>query len=311
MADNFKADLKDYENIVLPYLDTVYGAAVVLCGDNPDAEDLAQTTFMNALEAFETFEPGMDCKSWLLRILRTAWKDKISQEPPAGAVVSFEAALASMPVEGLCVPRALEDRILAHMVAYAGVPEKRVLPFRLPAWSAWVGLAAILILAVSLFFRFGDPSFPARAQTALVQIHQANLDPDSQLFQDRDPEKLSSYLISKLGFVPRFPKTTPTIIIRGCGVRKFYKKMVASYILDTPAGEVSIIVISQHPSSLGLKEPLGRIGDDTGTCWIKSLGKVNLAAVRRNNFSYFALGSLSQEKLIETLMAAYPSHNLE
>jgi hypothetical protein len=304
MADNLRADLKDYESIVLPYLDTVYGAAVALCGDNPGAEELAQTTFMNALETFETFEPGMDCKSWLLRILRTVWKDKISQKPPAGAAVSFDAALASMPVEGLCAPRALEDRILAQMAAYAGVPEKRVLPFRLPAWSAWVGLAAILILAVSLFFRFGDPSFPARAQTALVQIHLANLAPGTKLF--RDPEKLSSYLNLELGFVPRFPKKTPAITIRGCEVRKFFKKPVASYILDTPAGEVSIIVISQHPSSLGLKESLGRAGDDTGTCWVQSLGKVNLAAVRRSNVSYFAVGSLSQEKLIEALMAAYP-----
>jgi hypothetical protein len=55
-----------------------------------------------------------------------------------------------------------------------------------------------------------------------------------------------------------------------------------------------------------LKEHTGKAGDDTGTCWVQSLGKVNLAAVRRGNFSYFAVGSQSQEKLIETLMAAYP-----
>lgn len=90
MAKNAKADLKEFENIVLPYLDTVYRAAVALCGYNQDAEDLAQTTFMKAFEKITTFEPGTDCKSWLMWILRNTWIDKLRQKSTAGATVSFD-----------------------------------------------------------------------------------------------------------------------------------------------------------------------------------------------------------------------------
>ena len=97
MADNSKADPKDFENIVLPYLDTVYRAAVALCGYNQDAEDLAQTTFMKAFEKFGTFEPGSDCKSWLIRILRNTWIDKLRQKSTAGATISFDETAVDPP----------------------------------------------------------------------------------------------------------------------------------------------------------------------------------------------------------------------
>ena len=67
MADEAKADSTGFEQAALPHLDTVYRAAVALCGVVAEAEDLTQTTFLKAFERFDTFRAGTDCKSWLLR----------------------------------------------------------------------------------------------------------------------------------------------------------------------------------------------------------------------------------------------------
>jgi RNA polymerase sigma-70 factor, ECF subfamily len=97
MADKARADRKDFENIALPYLDTVFRAAVMLCGHNPDAEDLAQTAFMKAFERFDTFELGTDCKGWLMRILRNTWIDKLRQKAVAGLKIALDETVLAQP----------------------------------------------------------------------------------------------------------------------------------------------------------------------------------------------------------------------
>lgn len=95
MADQTKADKQGFETTALPHLDSVYRAAVALCGSGSEAEDLVQTTFMKAFERFDTFKPGTDCKGWLMRILRNTWIDRLRHRATTGTTVSLaEDAIA-------------------------------------------------------------------------------------------------------------------------------------------------------------------------------------------------------------------------
>jgi RNA polymerase sigma-70 factor (ECF subfamily) len=54
----------------LPHLDAVHRFALRLAGDRDGAEDLVQETFLRAYRAWDQYEPGTNCKSWLFTICR-------------------------------------------------------------------------------------------------------------------------------------------------------------------------------------------------------------------------------------------------
>ena len=63
-----------FEAVALPHLDAVYRMARRLAGNEAEAEDLVQDTFLRALRAFGTFElRGYGAKPWLLKILYNAF----------------------------------------------------------------------------------------------------------------------------------------------------------------------------------------------------------------------------------------------
>jgi len=89
-----------FEQVVLPHMDSVYRAAVAVCGHSGQAEDLAQATFLKALERFCTFRPGTNCKAWLFQIMRNLRIDQLRHGKIAGKEVPIdEELLASEPQE--------------------------------------------------------------------------------------------------------------------------------------------------------------------------------------------------------------------
>jgi len=83
-------DTKTFKEIALPYLDAVYRAAVALCGQRQEADDLVQDTFLKAFERFESFQVDTNCKAWLLRILRNTWIDRLRKRKIAGQMLPLE-----------------------------------------------------------------------------------------------------------------------------------------------------------------------------------------------------------------------------
>jgi RNA polymerase sigma-70 factor, ECF subfamily len=62
-----------FEREALPWLDDVYRFARSMTHDEADADDLVQETYLRAYRAWETFEPGSDCRRWLFTICRNVF----------------------------------------------------------------------------------------------------------------------------------------------------------------------------------------------------------------------------------------------
>jgi RNA polymerase sigma-70 factor (ECF subfamily) len=67
------APVSDFEREALPWLEDVHRYAFKLTGSTADADDLTQTTYLNALRGWHTFRAGSDVRRWLFAICRNAY----------------------------------------------------------------------------------------------------------------------------------------------------------------------------------------------------------------------------------------------
>ncbi|QIM16843.1 sigma-70 family RNA polymerase sigma factor [Leucobacter insecticola] len=82
-----------FKEEALPLLDQLYGAAMKMTRNPPDAQDLVQDTFMKAFSAFASYEEGTNLKAWLYRIMTNSYINtyrKRQREPYLGVVEELE-----------------------------------------------------------------------------------------------------------------------------------------------------------------------------------------------------------------------------
>jgi RNA polymerase sigma-70 factor (ECF subfamily) len=78
---NRKEELKaEFERVALPNLSDLYRAAFYLAKDETEAEDLVQETYLRAFSFFDKFQPGTNCKAWMLTILRNLFINRYRQK---------------------------------------------------------------------------------------------------------------------------------------------------------------------------------------------------------------------------------------
>lgn len=75
----------DFEQVILPHLNSAYNLARWLLGDDGDAQDVVHDSFLRAHRYFDSFD-GSDGRAWLLGIVRNACftllKGKRGQQSP-------------------------------------------------------------------------------------------------------------------------------------------------------------------------------------------------------------------------------------
>lgn len=76
--------------MALPLLSQLYTAAFYLTKDGAEAEDLVQETYLRAFRFFDKFEPGTNCKAWLLAILRNLFINRYRQKKAEPEMVDWE-----------------------------------------------------------------------------------------------------------------------------------------------------------------------------------------------------------------------------
>jgi RNA polymerase sigma-70 factor (ECF subfamily) len=74
--DRVPPDSSDFAAVVAGHWDAVYRLLYSLAGDVHATEDLTQETFLRALNRFDSFQPGTNLRSWLLRIATNAFFDE-------------------------------------------------------------------------------------------------------------------------------------------------------------------------------------------------------------------------------------------
>jgi RNA polymerase sigma-70 factor (ECF subfamily) len=138
-----------FERILLPHLSAAYNLARWLTGNDHDAEDAVQESYLRAVKFFGGFH-GSDGRGWLLAIVRNACYSQLERKKAQGAVAAFDEqvhavtadagpvhdlqrqesrqtalrAVEALPVEmrEVVVLRELEGLSYKEIAAVAGIP---------------------------------------------------------------------------------------------------------------------------------------------------------------------------------------------
>ena len=165
-------------------------------------------------------------------------------------------------------------------------------------WRYWAAVAAVLI-AIPFIVMLSAPSQAMAAKAELVKIHNHNLDPDHTFFSESDPGKLANYFKRSLGFNPLMPQAGQGLALRGCCVKHFRGKETGSYVVDTPDGVMSIIVLTETLDDLGMDEKFERSNYTFGKT---TFADNNMVSVRIGHYTYCAVGEISGEYLTNLLV---------
>src|SRR5438046_9564566 len=71
-----RGERREFEELALPHLDSLYGTALRLTHNEKDAEDLVQDALLRAFRFFHRFERGTNVKAWLFKILSNTFANK-------------------------------------------------------------------------------------------------------------------------------------------------------------------------------------------------------------------------------------------
>ncbi|MEO8447520.1 MAG: sigma-70 family RNA polymerase sigma factor [bacterium] len=74
--DALKQRKKDFDAEAMPHMNLLHNYAYKITGNQLDADDLLQETFLRAFRFFDKFEKGTNCKAWLFRIMKNLFINK-------------------------------------------------------------------------------------------------------------------------------------------------------------------------------------------------------------------------------------------
>ena len=83
---------RQFEAVALPLLAVVYRSALRFTGRPDEARDVTQETYLRAFRTFDRFQPGTNCKAWLLTIAYSVFVNRYrrQQRDPVVAVEDVE-----------------------------------------------------------------------------------------------------------------------------------------------------------------------------------------------------------------------------
>ena len=74
--EELKQRKKDFDAEAMPHMNLLHNYAYKITGNQLDADDLLQETYLRAFRFFDKFEKGTNCKAWLFRIMKNLFINK-------------------------------------------------------------------------------------------------------------------------------------------------------------------------------------------------------------------------------------------
>ena len=116
---------RDFEEIALPHLGSLFGAAFRLTRNARDAEDLVQDVMLRAYRFWDSFERDSNCKAWLFKILtntfinsyqkakrgREVLSAAVAEQQATDGVLIHENSVSQRDPEGLLVEHSLSEDV--------------------------------------------------------------------------------------------------------------------------------------------------------------------------------------------------------
>ncbi len=85
-----EARKRDFEKEAIPHMKILFNYALRMSGDQLEADDLVQDTYMRAFRFFHKFERGTNCKAWLFRIMKNCYINKYRKNKKEPSKVDYE-----------------------------------------------------------------------------------------------------------------------------------------------------------------------------------------------------------------------------
>ncbi|HWP81856.1 MAG TPA: sigma-70 family RNA polymerase sigma factor [Bacteroidota bacterium] len=75
-----KARHEEFEREALPHMDVLYNFALRTTGNEDDARDLLQETYLKAYRFWDKYEKGTNIRAWLFRIMKNSYINRYRKE---------------------------------------------------------------------------------------------------------------------------------------------------------------------------------------------------------------------------------------
>ncbi|MGE0707834.1 MAG: sigma-70 family RNA polymerase sigma factor [Planctomycetota bacterium] len=89
-----------FEQLIDAVFDPLFGYALRMAGNRPDAEDLLQESIYRALRGFRGFRPGTNFKAWMFRIVTNTFISRKRSERRAPQALSSPEEVVERPAPG-------------------------------------------------------------------------------------------------------------------------------------------------------------------------------------------------------------------
>lgn len=81
---------KEFEREAVPHMDILYNYALRMTGNQDDASDLLQETFMKAYRFWDKYEKGTNIRAWLFRIMKNSYINRYRKETKEPDTVDYD-----------------------------------------------------------------------------------------------------------------------------------------------------------------------------------------------------------------------------